>query len=59
MPPSTSLQNKTGNSDTPKYLVKLTKYQQHTIYQSPAITVIIIDVLKPFYSLIVFIWFSK
>ena len=27
MPPSTSLYNTTGNSDTPKYLVKLTKLQ--------------------------------
>ena len=26
-PPTTSLHNTTGNSDTPKYLVKLTKHQ--------------------------------
>ena len=59
MPPSASLQNKTGNSDTLKYVVKLTKYQRHSIYQSPAVTVTIIDALKPFYLLIVFIWFSN
>ena len=56
MPPSTSLQNTTGNSDTPKYLVKLTKHQRHTIYQRPEITVTIINALKPSYT---FIWFSK
>ena len=59
MPPSTSLQSTTGNSDTPKYPVKLTKHQRHTIHQSPEITVTIIDPLKPSYLSIVFIWFSK
>ena len=59
MPPSTSLHNTTGNSDTSKYLVKLSKHQLHTIYQSPEITVTIVNALEPCNPSIVFPWFGK